>query len=185
MPDLAPVEQAIATARAAVATDVANVAAAIDAAIASIDEQLATLHGRREELEAALAGVTAQIAAIDGHREGLLAARSQTPGDGSATSTPDVAEGGETDGTGESDEDYGEEDYLEFTEEELDPAVARTERIVTVLTRAQQGMKATEIADILNQFGDNTTAKVVGGTLSGLLRRGAVTRAGSGMYASS
>lgn len=182
MPDLAPVEQAIATARAAVATDVANVAAAIDAAIASIDEQLATLHGRRDELDAALAGVNAQIAAIDGQREGLIAARQQTPGARSEAAPAAAA----TVDTGESEDDgYDEEGYLEFTEEELDPAVPRTERIVTVLTRAQQAMKATEIADILNQFGDDTTAKVVGGTLSALLRRGAVTRAGSGMYASS
>lgn len=175
MPDLAAVEDAIAAARAAVATDVTNVAAAIDAAVTDIDQQLALLHERRERLDTALAAVNAQIADVDAHREALIAARAQAPADtggGAVAATPTDAAGGEDEG-----------DYLEFTEEELDPAVARTERIVTVLTRAQYPMAAAAITDILNEFGDNTTSKVVSGTMSSLVRRNAVTKDGPGLYA--
>lgn len=174
MPDPAAVEDAIAAARAAVATDVTNVAAAIDAAVTDIDEQLALLHERRERLETALAAVNAQIADIDAHREALIAARAQAPPDTSER-TADAAQPDATH------EDEGE--YLEFTQEELDPAVARTERIVTVLTRAQYPMAAADITDILNEFGDDTTSKVVSGTMSSLLRRKAVSKAGPGLYA--
>lgn len=183
MPELAAVQDAIAAVRAAVDHDVATVAAAIDTAVGDIDQQLATLHQRREELEAALAAVNDQIAAVDGHRDALIAARAQAPaeredGARSLTQRPVEEEGGDG-GDGEDGEDGA---YLEFTEDELDPAVARTERIVTVLTRAQQPMRSAEIADILNQFGDTTTGKVVSGTLSSLIRRGAVTKAGPGSY---
>lgn len=173
MPDLAAVEDAIATARAAVATDVTNVAAAIDAAVTDIDQQLALLHERRERLETALAAVNAQIADVDAHREALTAARAQAPADtgqrAAEATSPDASE--------------AEGEYLEFTEEELDPAVARTERILTVLTRAQYPMAAAEINDILNEFGDDTTSKVVSGTISSLRRRSAVTKTGPGLYA--
>lgn len=177
MPDLAAVEDAIAAARAAVATDVTNVATAIDAAVTDIDQQLALLHERRERLDTALAAVNAQIADVDRHREALTAARAQAPAEtaGSAGGATDP------DGTGEEGEE-GDGDYLEFTEEELDPAVARTERILTVLTRAQYPMAAAEITDILNEFGDDTTSKVVSGTMSTLVRRNAVTKAGPGLY---
>lgn len=179
MPDFAAVEDAIAAAREAVATDVANVTAAIDAAVADIDEQLALLHERRERLEAALAAVNAQIAAVDGHRDALLAARAQAPADTGegAAARRDTAKASEPAATEEE-----EQGYLEFTEEELDPAVARTERILTVVTRAQRPMRAAEITDILNQFGDDTTAKVVSGTVSSLLRREALAKAGPGLY---
>lgn len=180
MPEFDAVEDAIATARAAVANDVANVAAAIDAAVADIDQQLATLHERREQTEAALAAVNAQIAAVDGHREALIAARAQAPahrGDGEA------AEPAKSVAVADAGEPEAERDYLEFTEDELDPAVPRTERLLTVLERAQQPMKSADLTEILNQFGDDTTSKVVSGTLSSLVRRGAVTKAGSGTYA--
>lgn len=174
MPDPAAVEDAIAAARAAVATDVTNVAAAIDAAVTDIDEQLALLHERRKRLDTALAAVNDQIADVDAHREALIAARAQAPTD---TSERD-ADAARADGT-----DAGDGEYLEFTEEELDPAVARTERIITVLTRAQYPMAAADITDILNEFGDDTTSKVVSGTMSSLVRRNAVTKAGPGLYA--
>lgn len=176
MADNEAVAEAIAAARTAVAADVANVAAAIDAALADIDEQLASLHERRKELEAALGAVNGQIAAVDVHRDALAAARAQAPVDG------DSAAG---DASGESDDGEAYEDgesYLEFTEEELDPEVSRTERIVTILDRASYEMKAADITDILNQFGDETTSKVVSGTLSNLVRRGAVRKTGAGVY---
>lgn len=178
MPDMDAVADAIAAARSAVAVDVANVAAAIDTAIDHIDQQLATLHGSREELEAALAAVNDQIATVDGHREALLAARAQAPSKGeepSSALTEDFEEAEETDGA-------EDEAYLEFTEEELDPEVARTERILTILTRAGYEMNGRDIADILNEFGDQTTPKVVGGTLANLSRRGAVTKVGAGTF---
>lgn len=201
--DIPPVEDAIAAARAAVASNVANVAAAIDAAVTDIDQQLATLHERREALDAALAAVNAQIAAVDGHREALITARTQAPSDsgdgagvhsgggagsgagGAATPSAAGSAAGEPDQPADDEAEEGDGGYLEFTEEELDPAVARTERIVTVLTRAQYGMRAGEIGDILNQFGDDTTAKVVGGTLASLVRRGLVTKEEPGVYAAS
>ncbi|HVM12895.1 MAG TPA: hypothetical protein VM287_01010 [Egibacteraceae bacterium] len=170
------VAEAIAAARIAVAADVANVAAAIDAALADIDEQLAGLHERRLRLEAASGAVNDQITAVDAHRAALAAARAQAPVDGDGTA-----------GAGSAPSDDGAsydevESFLEFSEEELDPALARTDRIVTILDRASYEMKAADIADILNQFGDDTTSKVVSGTLSNLVRRGMVSRAGAGAY---
>lgn len=176
MPDPAAVEDAIAAARAAVATDVTNVAAAIDAAVTDIDEQLALLHERRERLDTALAAVNDQIADVDAHREALIAARAQAPTD----TSEHAADAAQPDAT---DEGEGEGEYLEFTEEELDPGVARTERILTVLTRAQYPMAAADITDILNEFGDDTTSKVVSGTMSSLVRRNAVSKAGPSLYA--
>ena len=180
MPDVAAVEDAIAAARAAVTADVANVTAAIDAAVADMDEQLTLLHERRENLEAAVAAVNAQIAAVNAHREALIAARAQAPAD-IGEDAGAVAEPAAEAVPAATDE--GEPGYMEFTEEELDPALARTQRILTVLGRAQYPMKAAGIAEVLNQFGDDTTAKVVSGTVSSLLRRGAVTKTRPGLYA--
>lgn len=170
------VAEAIAAARVAVAADVANVAAAIDAALADIDEQLAGLHERRVQLEAASGAVNDQIAAVDAHRAALAAARAQAPVDGDGT----AGDGSGVPADGDSYDDG--ESFLEFSEEELDPSLARTDRIVTILDRASYEMQTADIADILNQFGDDTTSKVVSGTLSNLVRRGAVTKAGAGAY---
>lgn len=173
MPDIDAVAEAIAAARSAVAADVANVAAAIDTALDHIDQQLATLHEQREELEATLGAVNDQIATVDRHRDALLSARAQAPTNEFAPSPAEsVLEDAEAD----------DDTYLEFTEEELDPQIPRTERILTVLNRAGYEMNGRDIADILNEFGDRTTTKVVGGTLSNLARRGAVTKVGAGTF---
>lgn len=181
MPDIDAVADAIAAARTAVAADVANVAAAIDTALVHIDQQLASLQEGREELDAALGAVNDQIATVEGHREALVAARAQAPSSAAAeesAGTTEVVEAEDGDAA-----DVGQDEaYLEFTEEELDPEVARTERILTILNRAGYEMNGRDIADILNEFGDRTTPKVVGGTLANLARRGAVTKVGVGTF---
>lgn len=182
--------EAISAARSAVAGDVADVTAAIDTATATIDEQLATLHDHRQALEKALGEVNDQIATVDAYRAALTSARAQVATD-DGQAQPSARERGrsgaqanQTDVQDAEGEGQGEEQppYLEFTEEELDPELARSTRIVTVLDRAQDPMHIADIAGILNEFGDDTTTKVVGGTLSTLARRNAVTKVAPGVY---
>jgi hypothetical protein len=54
---------------------------------------------------------------------------------------------------------------------------------VTILERAGVAMNAADITAILNEFGDDTTAKIVGGTVSNLSTRGTVKKVSTGMYA--
>lgn len=184
--------EAIAAARSAVAGDVADVTAAIDTATATIDQQLATLHEHRQKLESALAEVTDQIATVDAYREALVSARAHVASDGDGSQAlGDAQDHGRTSGRAPADHgdapqggDQGDEElsYLEFTEDELDPELARSTRIVTILDRAGDEMHIADITAILNEFGDDTTTKVVGGTLSTLARRDAVRKAGPGVY---
>lgn len=183
MPDIDAVAEAITAAQRAVATDVANVAAAIDTALDHIDQQLATLHERRGELEETLGAVNDQIATVNTHREALVSARAQAPtNDDAPLPATSVFEDDTVGAEDETTDEAGGEGYLEFTEEELDPDVPRTQRILTVLDRAGYEMNGRDIADILNEFGDETTPKVVGGTLANLARRGAVTKVGAGTF---
>lgn len=169
----------------------ADVTAAIDTATATIDEQLATLHEHRQALEEALGEVNDQIATVDAYRAALTSARAQVASDDGQAQSGGRARGRSggqaAEGGGQGSESGGRDDeqpsYLEFTEEELDPELARSTRIVTVLDRAQDHMHIADIAAILNEFGDDTTTKVVGGTLSTLTRREAVTKVAPGVYA--
>lgn len=175
MPEITSANDAVDAARTAVAADVANVTSAIDSAIADMDQQLATLQERREELESALATVTDQIAAVESQRGALAAARNQVPGGGSDKGAASAGVAAPGDG----------DEYLEFDEDELSPDLPRSERIVTILERAGEGMNAADITTILNEFGDSTTAKIVGGTVSNLSKRGAVKKVSPGTYAAS
>lgn len=176
--------EAITAARSAVAGDVADVTAAIDTATTTIDQQLESLHEHRQVLEEALADVNEQIAMVDAYREALVSARASVASDiddGQLRAAMERARS--QDQHQVDDEGDGEPFYLEFTEDELDPDLSRSTRIVTILERAQQELNAADIAAILNEFGDDTTTKVVGGTLSNLVRRNVVTKVAPGVYA--
>ncbi len=192
----ASANDAINAARSVIATDVANVGAAINTAIDDMDGQLATLHDRREELERALVAIGEQITRTDEQRAGLIGARGQlvvggdvpdAPADDNSRAEASTGAGSRSPASAANASSSGSDDeeweYVEVDEAELHPDVPRTKRLVTILSSTEQEMTAAELTEILNSYGDDTTVKVVSGTLSNLARRDAVRKAGNGMYA--
>jgi hypothetical protein len=58
----------------------------------------------------------------------------------------------------------------------------RTERLIAILDYVDGSMTTADLVEYLNAHGDDTTAKVVGSTLTNLVGRNAIRKIGPGEY---